>query len=178
MSADVLHRVLDGQGFDGTPLEIDLAALHVPYGASGLAAVEVAIREAAERRERIGLSGPIGCGKTSVLRYALDQPDQDVAPIWVSVARDSDDVVLDPKLFVAHVVQHTLRAAEKSTALDRATAHEVLQAATQRRPLPSTARRAAGKVAAKFWIANLELSSDVTTTLYSQDLTRPLVEVV
>jgi hypothetical protein len=178
MSSDVLHRVFDGQGFDGTPLEIDLAALHVPYGASGLSAVEPAILEAAERRERIGLAGPIGCGKTSILRYALDQPELRVAPIWVSVARDSDDVVLDPKLFVAHVVQHTLRAAEKSSALDRDLAREVLQAATQRRPLPTTARRAAGKVAAKFWIANAELAGDVTTTLYGQDLTRPLVEVV
>ena len=71
--------------------------------------------------------------------------------------------MLDPKLFVAHVVQHTLRAAEKSSALDRELAHEVLQAATQRRPLPTTARRAAGKVAAKFWIANAELAGDVTT---------------
>ena len=64
--------------------------------------------------ERIGLQGPIGCGKTSVLRFALDDSDTEIAPIWVSVAFDDDDVVLDVRRFAAHLIQSVVRDAQRA----------------------------------------------------------------
>jgi type II secretory pathway predicted ATPase ExeA len=178
VSQEALLRVFDHQGFDGTPLEIDLAALHVPYADSGLQDIEELVHGASRRRERVGLSGPIGSGKTSVLRYALDHPENALAPIWVSVARDSEDVVCEPKRFVAHLIQGMLRAAEKAGALNADQVQEVLVAATERRPLPTKSRKLAGKIAAKFWVTSAELAGEVTTTLAGQDLDRPAEEVI
>jgi hypothetical protein len=90
MSNTTLNQLLDKHAFDGSPLHVDMPAYHVPFDDEQRTGTESGVVRAAESSERLGLQGPIGCGKTSLLRYALDDPDCAVAPIWVSVAFDEE----------------------------------------------------------------------------------------
>ncbi|MTD47370.1 hypothetical protein GKE82_24495 [Conexibacter sp. W3-3-2] len=177
MTHEDLTRLLDVFGLDGSPLELDLAALHVPYDDRGRGGVEAVVQAAARRAERIGLCAPIGAGKTSVLRYCLDHVDSDVAPIWISVARDRETLLQDPHAFLAHVIQAIARHATNAQQISDADREEILRAATEKRLLPARARRLGGKLSAKFWLANAELSRDVTLTMPSGELPRPLQDL-
>ena len=84
------------------------------------------------------MKGPIGCGKTSLLRYTLDDPTGTIAPIWVSVAFDDDQVVLDVRRFAAHLIQSVVRDAQRAGTLTPRDRDAILTAAAARRPLPGT----------------------------------------
>jgi hypothetical protein len=178
VSNQVLNRLLDVHAFDGSPLHVDLPAFHVPFDDRGRHGCESGVVRAARTTERIGLQGPIGCGKTSVLRYALDDPDTELAPIWVSVAFDDDDVVLDVRRFAAHLIQSVVRDAQRAGSLSPRDRDAILTASAARRPLPGSERRLASRLAARFWVASGELSKEVTATLDGVDLERPAGEVL
>jgi ABC-type uncharacterized transport system fused permease/ATPase subunit len=84
MSNTTLNQLLDKHAFDGSPLHVDMPAYHVPFDDQQRTGTESGVVRAAQSSERLGVQGPIGCGKTSLLRYALDDPDGATAPIWVS----------------------------------------------------------------------------------------------
>lgn len=178
MSNQILNHLLDTHAFDGSPLHVDMPAYHVPFDDRGRRGCESGVRRAARATERIGLRGPIGCGKTSALRYALDAPDQEIAPIWVSVAFDDDQVMLDVRRFAAHLVQSIVRDAQRAGTLTDRERDAILAASAERRPLPGATRRLAARVAATFWLASGDLSREVTTTLAGVDLQRPAGEVL
>lgn len=178
MSQRVLNRLLETHAFDGSPLQVDMPAFHVPFDDRGRTGTESGILAAAQRRERLGVQGPIGCGKTSVLRYALDDPEGAIAPIWVSVAFDDDAVVLDVRRFAAHLIQSIVRDAERAGSLGGAERDAILTAAAARRPLPGSDRRLAARLAAKFWLLDGELAREVGTSLAGVDLERPAAEVL
>lgn len=178
MSNQLLNRLLDVHAFDGSPLHVDMPAYHVPFDDRGRRGCESGVVRAARSTERIGLQGPIGCGKTSVLRYALDDPDTGLAPIWVSVAFDDDDVILDVRRFAAHLIQSVVRDAQRAGRLTARDRDAILSASAARRPLPSSERRLASRLAARFWVASAELSKEVTATLAGVDLERPARDVL
>jgi hypothetical protein len=74
MSNEILAQLLGAHAFDGSPLHVDMAAFHVPFDDPGRGGTESGVLRAAQSTERLGVNGPIGCGKTSVLRYTLDDP--------------------------------------------------------------------------------------------------------
>jgi hypothetical protein len=76
------------------------------------------------------VKGPIGCGKTSLLRYTLDDPTGTIAPIWVSVAFDDDQVVLDVRRFAAHLIQSVVRDAQRAGTLTARDRDAILTAAS------------------------------------------------
>jgi hypothetical protein len=178
VSNQVLNRLLDVHAFDGSPLHVDMPAYHVPFDDRGRRGCESGVVRAARSAERIGLQGPIGCGKTSVLRYALDDPDTDLAPIWVSVAFDDDAVVLDVRRFAAHLIQSVVRDAQRAGTLKPGERDAILSASAARRPLPGSERRLASRLAARFWVASGDLSREVTATLAGVNLDRPAGEVL
>jgi Cdc6-like AAA superfamily ATPase len=178
VSSQILNRLLDTHAFDGSPLHVDMAAYHVPFDDRGRGGTESGVVRAARSAERLGLRGPIGCGKTSVMRYALDDPNGTVAPIWISVAFDDDQVVLDVRRFAAHLIQSIVRDAQRAGTLSAHDRDEILTAATARRPLPGSTRRRGANLAAKFWIASGGLAGEVTSTLQGVDLQRPAGEVL
>jgi Cdc6-like AAA superfamily ATPase len=178
MNNQILTRLLDLHAFDGSPLHVDMAAFHVPFDDHARTGTESSVLRAARSAERIGVRGPIGCGKTSVLRYTLDDPNGTIAPIWVSVAFDDDQVVLDVRRFAAHLIQSIVRDAQRAGALTLRDRDAILAAAAARRPLPGAERRVGAKLAAKFWLASGELAGDVTSTLEGVDLQRPAEEVL
>lgn len=178
MSNQVLNQLLDQHAFDGSPLHGDMPAYHVPFDDRGRHGCEGGVVRAARATERIGVQGPIGCGKTSVLRYALDDPNGPIAPIWVSVAFDNDQVVLDVRRFAAHLIQSIVRDAERAGALTDRERDAILAAAAARRPLPGSERRLGARLAATFWVASAELSREVRSTLEGVDLQRPASEVL
>jgi hypothetical protein len=178
VSNQVLNRLLDVHAFDGSPLHVDMPAFHVPFDDRGRRGCESGVARTARSTERIGLQGPIGCGKTSVLRFALDDPDTELAPIWVSVAFDDDQVVLDVRRFAAHLIQSVVRDAQRAGTLSASDRDAILSASAARRPLPGSERRLASRLAATFWVASGDLSKDVVATLAGVDLQRPAGEVL
>jgi Cdc6-like AAA superfamily ATPase len=178
MSNELLTQLLGTHAFDGSPLHVDMPAFHVPFDDRGRTGTESSVLRAARSTERLGVRGPIGCGKTSVLRYTLDDLTGSVAPIWVSVAFDDDQVVRDVRRFAAHLIQSIVRDAQRAGALTARERDAILTAAAARRPLPGSERRLASKLAAKFWVASGELSGEVISTLTGVDLQRPADEVL
>jgi enamine deaminase RidA (YjgF/YER057c/UK114 family) len=178
MSNQILTQLLDLHAFDGSPLHVDMSAFHVPFDDRGRTGTESGVLRAARSAERVGLRGPIGCGKTSVLCYTLDDPNVMIAPIWVSVAFDDDQVVLDVRRFAAHLAQSIVRDAERAGALTARDRDAILTAAAARRPLPGSERRHAARLAAKFWVAAGELAGEVKATLEGVDLQRPADQVL
>jgi Cdc6-like AAA superfamily ATPase len=178
MSNEILTQLLGAHAFDGSPLHVDMPAYHVPFDDRGRRGTESGVLRAAKTTERLGVRGPIGCGKTSLLRFTLDDPTSTVAPIWVSVAFDDDQVVLDVRRFAAHLIQSIVRDAQRAGTLTPRDRDAILAAAAARRPLPGSERKLASKLAAKFWVANAELAGEVTSTLAGVDLQRPAGEVL
>ena len=178
MSNKILNQLLEAHAFDGSPLHVDLPAYHVPFDDRGRRGTENGVVRAAQTAERLGVHGPIGCGKTSLLRYALDDPASTIAPIWVSVAFDDDQVVLDVRRFAAHLIQSIVRDAQRAGALSVRERDAILAAAAARRPLPGSERRLAARLAAKFWVASGGLAGEVTSTLAGVELERPAAEVL
>jgi hypothetical protein len=111
LSNQTLNLLLDTHAFDGSPLHVDMPAHHVPFDDLGRGGTESGVVRAAHSAERLGVQGPIGCGKTSLLRYALDDPAATIAAVWVSVAFDDDQLVLDVRRFAAHLIQSIVRDA-------------------------------------------------------------------
>jgi Cdc6-like AAA superfamily ATPase len=178
MSNETLTQLLSAHAFDGSPLHVDMPAFHVPFDDRGRGGTESGVLSGARSTERLGVRGPIGCGKTSVLRYTLDDPTGTIAPIWVSVAFDDDQVVLDVRRFAAHLIQSVVRDAQRAGTLTARDRDAILTAAAARRPLPGSERRLAAKLAAKFWVASGELAGEVLSTLAGVDLQRPAGEVL
>lgn len=178
MSNQTLTQLLDMHAFDGSPLHVDMSAFHVPFDDHARTGTEGSVVRAARTAERLGVQGPIGCGKTSVLRYTLDDPSGTIAPVWVSVAFDDDQVVLDVRRFAAHLIQSIVRDAQRAGALTARERDAILAAATARRPLPGTERRLAAKLAATFWLVTGQLAREVTSTLEGVDLQRPANEIL
>ncbi|MBV9945100.1 MAG: hypothetical protein JO262_23455 [Solirubrobacterales bacterium] len=178
MTHQILTQLLDAHAFDGSPLHIDMPAYHVPFDDRGRTGTEGSVVRAARSTERLGLRGPIGCGKTSVLRYTLDDPNATTAPIWVSVAFDDDEVVLDVRRFAAHLIQSIVRDAQRAGTLSARDRDAILNAAASRRPLPGSERRLAAKLGAKFWVATGGLAGEVNSILRGADLQRPAAEVL
>ena len=178
MSNETLTQLLGAHAFDGSPLHIDMAAFHVPFDDRGRTGTESSVVRAAESTERLGVKGPIGCGKTSLLRYTLDDPNVAIAPIWVSVAFDDDQVVLDVRRFAAHLIQSIVRDAQRAGTLTERDRDAILRAAAARRPLPGSERKLAAKLSAKFWVASGGLAREVTSTLEGVDLERPAGDVL
>jgi Cdc6-like AAA superfamily ATPase len=178
VSSEALNRLLDAHAFDGSPLHVDMSAYHVPFDDHGRGGTESSVVRAARSGERLGVQGPIGCGKTSLLRYALDDPHGEIAPIWVSVAFDDDAVVLDVRRFAAHLIQSIVRDAQRAGRLSARDRDAILSAAAARRPLPGSERRLAARLAAKFWAVSGELAREVTSTLEGVDLQRPASDVL
>ncbi len=178
MSGQVLDELSAAHAFDSSPLHVDMPAYHVPFDDRGRTGTESGVVRAVSGAERLGVQGPIGCGKTSLLRYALDDPDSPFAPIWVSVAFDDDAVILDARRFAAHLVQSILRDAERARSLSEQQRSAILTAAAAKRPLPGSERKLAGKLAAKFWIASGGLAREVTRSLGGAELERPAAEVL
>jgi Cdc6-like AAA superfamily ATPase len=178
MSNEILTQLLGAHAFDGSPLHVDMPAFHVPFDDRGRAGTESSVLRAARSTERLGVRGPIGCGKTSVLRYALDDPNGTLAPIWVSVAFDDEQVVVDVRRFAGHLIQSIVRDAERAGSLTPRERDAILTASAARRPLPGSERRLAARLAARFWVATADLTREVASTLDGVDLQRPASEVL
>ncbi len=178
MSTQVLEALRAAHAFDSSPLHVDMAAYHVPFDDRGRTGTETGVLAAARTAERLGLTGPIGCGKTSVLRFALDRSGNGLAPIWVSVAFDADEVITDVRRFAAHLLQSILSDARRARRLTGVQREAILAAAAARRPLPATERKLARNLAARFWLASGGIAREVTTTLDGVELDRPAAEVL
>lgn len=92
MSRELLRLIDEVRAFNPTPTLNDLGDLHVPFESMVPGnSVESLLVKCARRGDRIALIADSGCGKSSLVSYALGPTVEKVAPILVPVYRLEDD---------------------------------------------------------------------------------------
>jgi hypothetical protein len=127
MASIELLRALDaGHAFDPVPLPGHRAALYVPFDELVEGEHEAGLHRELANVQRVAFVGPIGSGKSSMIEYALADGADEFAPIWVEVANQPDEVLVEPAEFARHLIRvivawsrqaRTLSVAERHTAL-------------------------------------------------------------
>jgi hypothetical protein len=142
VSLDLLLHLQREHAFDPTPVRDDLGVYHVPFSELvGDAHPERALLDACLRPERIALIGDSGAGKSSLTASVLGPLAAGVAPIVVPVARESYDVVREPRVMFAHLVSVIGACAHEASLLDDRGREEALSHVTAQRPVGRSAGR-------------------------------------
>lgn len=166
MSAGLVAAAADARAaFDPTPPPHSLDVCHVPFEElTGVGEVETLVARRLEAFDRIALTGPVGCGKSSVARYALRHRTGRLAPIWINVATEDPDVGSVRGFLRILVSQLTSRAA-RANQLSDDRRREILGATTTAEQLGSVDTKTGGELGGSYWLLSGTLSSEVTRTL-------------
>lgn len=136
MSLDLLLRLQRAHAFDPTPMRDDLGAYHVPFGTLvDNTHPERTLLDAALRAERVALIGDSGARKSSLTARVLGPLAEGVAPIVVPVARESDDVVREPRAMFAHLVSVISTHAHQASLVDDRGRDDALAHVAPQRPV-------------------------------------------
>lgn len=136
MSLDLLLQLQSAHAFDPTPMRDDLGAYHVPFAELvDKTHPERTLLEAALRAERVALIGDSGAGKSSLTARVLGPLAEGLAPIVVPVARESYDVVRDPRAMFAHLVSVISAHAQQASLVDNRARDDVLANVAWQRPV-------------------------------------------
>lgn len=145
MSLDLLLRLQRAHAFDPTPMRDDLGAYHVPFGTLvDNTHPERTLLDAALRAERVALIGDSGAGKSSLTARVLGSLAEGVAPIVVPVARESYDVVREPRAMFAHLVSVISTHAHQASLVDDRGRDDALAHVAPQRPVGRSAGRPVG----------------------------------
>jgi hypothetical protein len=162
VSRDALLAAL-GPAFDPEPPPSELAACHTPFGALGADDVEGQLTALLERFGRVGIVGPVGCGKTSLARYVADT-SQRLAPIYLNVAAEEHEKVGSPRGFLELLVTHLADAAAAAAALDPEERERLLRAGRPTRELAGRERTRRYELGAT-WLLRGKVADDLVETL-------------
>lgn len=144
MSLELLFRLQREHAFDPAPVREDLGVYHVPFAdLVGDSHPERALLDACLRFERVALVGDSGTGKSSMVASVLGPLTGGVAPIVVPVARESFDVVREPRAMFAHLVSVVTAHAREAAVLSEEDREKALARVTAHRPLGRTPARSA-----------------------------------
>lgn len=136
MSLDLLLHLQREHAFDPTPVRDDLGVYHVQFAELvGDAHPERTLLDACLRAERVALIGESGAGKSSLAASVLGPMADDVAPVVVPVARESFEVVREPRAMFAHLVSVIGAYAHDAEMLDDKGRDEALTRVTAQRPV-------------------------------------------
>lgn len=142
MSLDLLLRLQRAHAFDPTPMRDDLGAYHVPFGTLvDNTHPERTLLDAALPAERVALIGDSGAGKSSLTARVLGPLAEGVAPIVVPVARESYDVVREPRAMFAHLVSVISTHAHQASLVDDRGRDDALAHVAPQRPVGRSGAR-------------------------------------
>lgn len=110
MSAEHLRQAIASDALKSTPPRSGLAELHLPFDQlHGEEVVEGRLVRELQARERIGVVGPSGSGKSSAAAYLGNANATELAMITVPLTMLSDDELPEPGTVLEHLIQQ-LRA--------------------------------------------------------------------
>lgn len=163
MSLDLVREAALGRAFDAEPLPDSLADCHVPFSALVGEDVEGDLTARLERYGRVGVVGPVGAGKSSLVRYVL-RADA-FAPIFVNVATEDPVKVRDPRAFLEVLVAQLARTAARAAALPEEERAALLRAGMRAETLPGRDVRRGAEFGVWAWVLRSKLASELTTIL-------------
>lgn len=115
MSSRLADALASG-GFDAVVRRERLAALHLPFQELVSHPVEDNVLKSLRNGDRVGLVGPSGSGKSSVLSYLAHRGDTQTAFIIVPVTGMPEPQVSEPLHVARRIVEELDRLARESTA--------------------------------------------------------------
>src|SRR5437764_12185478 len=112
MAVELLRRINQTHVLNPTPVGDEMTASYVPFDELfGKSLAEQPLRAAVEAGRRVGVVGPSGIGKSSLIEWVLGAPEDAFASIRIPVAVEPDATVTDPIAFAQHVIQMVSRYA-------------------------------------------------------------------
>lgn len=174
MSREALLAAL-GPAFDPEPPPSELAACHTPYAQLGGDDVEGTLTERLERFGRVGVVGPVGCGKTSLARYVAETSPA-LAPIYLNVAAEDHDKVSSPRGFLELLVSHLADAAAEATGGGARQQDRLLRGGQPTVDLAGEERGRTLKLGAS-WLASGSVASDLVKTLPPREAYRTIAQM-
>lgn len=171
MSRDALLAAL-GPAFDPEPPPSELAACHTPHRSLGGEDVEGQMTELLVRFARVGVVGPVGCGKTSLARFVAES-SATLAPIYLNVAAEDHDKVSTPRGFLELLVSHLADAAAEASGGGAWLQDRLLRRGQPTADLAGVERGRTLKLGAS-WLASGSVASDLVKTLPPREAYRTI----
>jgi hypothetical protein len=112
--------------------------LYVPFEELVGGRHESLLADAFQATQRVGVIGPIGSGKSSLIEYVTTAGADALAPIWISVGHEADEILRDPPEFARHLILEVVRWARDSRAMGEEQRRAILAETTP--TLPTTTR--------------------------------------
>lgn len=168
MSHELLREAALGRAFDAEPLPDSLPECHVPFRDLVGTDVEGELHARLERHGRVGVVGPVGSGKSSIVRYVLRA--ERFAPVFVNVATEDPGKVQDPRGFLEVLVSLLARTAARAAALSEGERAELLRAGSPTETLPGRDVMYGGEFGASAWLLSGKVAADLTTTLPADEV--------
>jgi hypothetical protein len=167
MSAELVVTCSEHLAFDPTPMPVSLPACHVPFeGMAGQGrGIETEVARRACNLDRLGITGPIGCGKSSLSRYAMSQVGQIAAPIWINVATEDPEAIGTVRGFLEILISQLASAAHRATRISGSSRQQILSEASLREPLPTTVVQMNAELGASFWLLHGGIARSITRTI-------------
>jgi energy-coupling factor transporter ATP-binding protein EcfA2 len=145
---------------------------------------ETLLADAFQTTERVALIGPIGSGKSSLLEYvtststSTSTSPEALAPIWISVGHESDEMLRDPPEFARHLILEVVRWARDSRAMGEEQRRAILAQTTP--TLPTASRTHREDFSLKLALGWLEpgISSEVEETVANPAVERARSEFI
>jgi Cdc6-like AAA superfamily ATPase len=163
VSHELVREAALGRAFDAEPLPDSLAACHVPFSRLVGRDAEGELRERLVRRGRVGVVGPVGSGKSSLVRYVVQ--DDRLAPVLVNVATEDAEKVGDPRAFLEVLISQIARTAQRAEALGEEERAALLRAGQATETLPGRDVKVGGAFGASAWMLSGRIAGDLTRTL-------------
>jgi hypothetical protein len=135
----------------------------VPYGDLVGHDAEGELRDRLMTLGRVGVVGPVGCGKSSLVRYVVDVPP--FAPVLVNVATEDPKHVAEPRAFLEVLIAQLARSAARASALSEEDRVELLRAARPTETLAGREKGIGGELGVSAWMLDAKVSGDLTKTL-------------
>lgn len=179
MAVEVLRRVIQTHVLNPTPIGDEMTEFYVPFDELlGTNAAEQPLRAAVEAGRRVGVVGPSGIGKSSLIEWVLGASEDAFAVIRVPVAIERDDTVTDPIAFAQHVIRTVSKYALDAQLLNRNERDGILQGSSDRITRPAgektTSRGGSGGV----WFLRGEIGREVRSFTKTVDQARSGAEIV
>jgi hypothetical protein len=112
--------------------------LYVPFEELVGGRHESRLDDAFRATQRVAVVGPIGSGKSSLIEYVTTVGADALAPIWISVNHEADEILRDPPEFARHLIVEVVRWARDSRAMGEEQRRTILAETTP--TLPTTTR--------------------------------------
>lgn len=166
MSADLIAAAAaTPAAFDPTPLPESLSACHVPFTHLIGRPLETEIGTRLVGYERLALTGPTGCGKSSLARYALRTAGQPLAPIWINVATEDHTRIATVRGFLEILVSQLVSRANAAQEMSDGERRRILRSSQLTEPLGRSDVKIRGELGGSYWLLSGRVAREITRSV-------------